>query len=92
MVTLKEVCSSSAGTAGEAPVWVLAVGRPTVRVEPGMTVLEALRRAGVPPPTPRQTLRVVNGKASSEEVKDPASRTLLPGEKVTVVNRVVGGG
>jgi hypothetical protein len=71
------------------PVYVLAVGRPMARVSPGLTILDTLREAGIGPPTAQQILRVVNGKVS-EEVKDP-TRTLLPGEKVTLTNRVAGG-
>jgi hypothetical protein len=51
----------------------------------GRSVLETLATAGVAPPAAHQTLRI-----NSEVVHD-LGRTLKPGDKLTIVNKVVGG-
>jgi hypothetical protein len=55
------------------------------RVSPGRSVGETLEAAGIMRPMEYQTMRVNN-----EVVKDFGQK-LKPGDKLTIVNRVVGG-
>jgi hypothetical protein len=89
-LTVRKVSPTATEIESEPSVCVLAVGRPMARVKPGVTALEALQEAGVGPPSPHQSLRVASGQ-TSEEVRDPKSRILSPGERVLLVNKVVGG-
>jgi hypothetical protein len=55
------------------------------RAAAGQSLRETLETAGLTPPAAYQTLRVNN-----EEVRD-LSRVLYPRDRVTIVNKVVGG-
>ena len=55
------------------------------RTTPGRSVQETLEAAGVALPTSRQTLRI------NEENLQDLGRILQSGDRVTIVNKVVGG-
>jgi hypothetical protein len=70
--------------AQQSDVLIAAVGM-LRRMPPGRSVRETLVAAGVALPAAHQTLRVNN-----EHVWE-LDRPLKPGDKLTIVNRVVGG-
>jgi hypothetical protein len=71
--------------ASEADVLIVALGM-TRRTRPGRSMRETLAAEGIAPPTTQQTLRVNN-----EQLHD-LTRTLRPGDRLTIVHKVVGGG
>lgn len=83
-VRLNPVQSEDEPPTEGADVLIAAIGT-FRRVVPGRSVRETLEAAGIALPAAHQTLRINN-----EQVYD-LKRTLQPGDKLTIVNRVVGG-
>ncbi len=85
-VRLETPNANGNGHAAEGSVIIAAVGV-FREAEPGHTVRETLAGVGVPGPAPGQALRVNQEELQANDM----DRVLRPGDKVTIVNRVVGG-